>query len=123
MPAQPGDARGLMLSAIRDDNPVLFFEPMSLAHGPRGPVKTDDAPLPIGRARRVRGGADVTIAAIGSMVAASLRAAEVLASEGIDCEVIDMRSIQPLDSPAGVESVRRTRPLVTVHESWVTDRL
>ena len=120
MPAQPSDARGLMVSAIRDDNPVLFFEPMSLAHGPRGPVLVDDAPLPIGRARRVRDGADVTIAAIGSMTAASLRAAEVLASEGIDCEVIDMRSIRPLDSAAVVKSVRRTRRLVTVHEAWVT---
>jgi pyruvate/2-oxoglutarate/acetoin dehydrogenase E1 component len=120
MPAQPSDARGLMLSAIRDDNPVLFFEPMSLAHGPRGPVVTDQETLSIGRARVARDGSAVTIAAIGSMVAASLRAATAVVADGIDCEVIDLRSIRPLDSACVAESVRRTGRLVTVHEAWVT---
>src|SRR5205823_10011399 len=68
MPARPADARDLMLAAIRDDNPVLFFEPMSLAHGPRSAVPDADAPAPIGVARVARAGTDVTIAAIGSMV-------------------------------------------------------
>lgn len=118
MPGRPTDARSLMTAAIRDDNPVLFIEAMSLAHGPREPVSPEDAP--IGRASVARPGADVTVAAIGSMVLASLRAAAVLDNEGIDVEVIDMRSIQPLDTACVVESVRRTRRLLTVHEAWVT---
>jgi pyruvate/2-oxoglutarate/acetoin dehydrogenase E1 component len=119
MPATPTDARGLMLAAIRDDNPVLFFEPMSLAHGPRESVSAD-ASVPIGVARVARSGSDATIAAIGSMVNASLRAAETLATDGIEVEVIDLRSIRPLDSQTVIGSVRRTGRLVTVHESWVT---
>jgi pyruvate dehydrogenase E1 component beta subunit len=120
MPATPSDARRLMLSAIRDDNPVLFFEPMSLAHGPRDAVSADDGPVPIGLARLARTGTDITIAAIGSMVNASLRAAETLRSDGIEAEVIDLRSIQPLDTQMVIESVRKTGRLVTVHESWIT---
>jgi pyruvate dehydrogenase E1 component beta subunit len=118
MPGRPGDARGLMLAAIRDDNPVLFFEPMSLAHAPREQVTSDEC-VPIGEARVARPGADLSVAAIGSMVNASLGAAEALASESVDVEVIDLRSIRPLDTAAVVESVRRTRHLITVHESWV----
>jgi pyruvate dehydrogenase E1 component beta subunit len=121
MPARPADARGLMLAAIRDDNPVLFFEPMSLAHAPREQVATDaDALVPIGRARLARPGSDLTIVAIGSMVGPSLRAADRLAGEGIDVEVIDPRSLQPLDTGPVLESVRKTGRLITVHESWVT---
>jgi len=123
MPARPSDARGLMLSAIRDDNPVLFFEPMALAHAPRGAVGTDSACVPIGRARVARAGDDVTLAAIGSMVPASLRAADTLAADGISVEVIDVRSIQPLDTACVVASVRRTGRLVTAHEAWVTGGL
>jgi acetoin:2,6-dichlorophenolindophenol oxidoreductase subunit beta len=120
MPGTPADARGLMLSAIRDDNPVLFFEPMSLAHAPREAVVIDDDEVPIGRARVARDGRDVTVAAIGSMVPAALRAATALANENVEVEVIDLRSIQPLDTRAVVESVQRTGCLITVHESWVT---
>jgi pyruvate dehydrogenase E1 component beta subunit len=117
MPAGPSDARGLMLSAIRDDNPVLFFEPMSLAHGPREPIQSEGC-VPIGVARVARQGSDVTIAAIGSMVNASLRAASSITD--VDVEVIDLRSIQPMDTKTVIESVRKTGRLVTVHESWVT---
>lgn len=120
MPGRPADARSLMLAAIRDDNPVLFMEAMSLAHAPREVVPLDAACEPIGCARLARGGADVTVAAVGSMVLASLRAAALLEDEGIDVEVIDMRSIQPLDTACVVDSVLRTRRLVTVHEAWVT---
>jgi pyruvate dehydrogenase E1 component beta subunit len=119
MPARPSDARGLMLAAIRDDNPVLFFEPMSLAHAPRDAVDFEQY-VPIGQARVARSGAHVTLVAIGSMVLASLRAAEVLAADGLDVEVVDLRSLQPLDTTAVFESVRKTGHLVTVHESWVT---
>jgi pyruvate dehydrogenase E1 component beta subunit len=119
MPSQPADAYGLMLSAIRDDNPVLYFEPMSLAHAPRGPVR-DEETVPIGTARIARTGYHATVAAIGSMVPASIRAAEILSQDGIDLEVVDLRSIQPLDMVCVVESVTRTGRLVTAHESWVT---
>jgi pyruvate dehydrogenase E1 component beta subunit len=120
MPACPPDARGLMLAAIRDDNPVLYIEAMSLAHAPREPVDRDVPCVPIGCARLAREGSDVTVAAIGSMVPAALRAATTLEQEGISLEVIDMRSIQPLDTRCVVESVRRTGRLVTAHEAWVT---
>jgi len=123
MPSQSGDAYGLMRSAIRDDNPVLFVEPMSLAHAPRGAVDLAAGGVPIGEARVVRRGADVTVAAIGSMVPVSLRAAETLAADGVDVEVIDLRSIQPLDTACVVASVRHTGRLVTVHEAWVTGGL
>jgi acetoin:2,6-dichlorophenolindophenol oxidoreductase subunit beta len=124
MPGRPADARGLMLAAIRDDNPVLFIEAMSLAHAPREPVCTDaDREEPIGCARLARPGSDVTVAAIGSMVPASLRAASSLEAEGVEVEVIDMRAIQPLDTRCVVESVGRTGRLVTVHEAWVTGGL
>lgn len=118
MPARPADARGLMLSAIRDNNPVLFIEPMSLAHAPREAV--DDACTPIGSARIARHGTDLTLAAIGSMVPVALRAATALASEGIQVEIVDLRSIQPLDTRCVVDSVHRTGGLVTVQEAWVT---
>jgi acetoin:2,6-dichlorophenolindophenol oxidoreductase subunit beta len=119
MPGRPSDARGLMLAAIRDDNPVLFFEPMALAHAPRELVDVGEA-VRIGQARVARPGRHVTVVAIGSMVLASLRAAETLAADGLDVEVVDLRSLQPLDTMAVVESVRKTGHLVTVHESWVT---
>jgi pyruvate/2-oxoglutarate/acetoin dehydrogenase E1 component len=124
MPGHPADARGLMLAAIRDENPVLFFEPMALAHGPREevPIASDET-VPIGSARLARAGRDVTVAAIGSMVPPSLEVARQMADEGIELEVIDLRSIQPLDSAAVVESVARTGRLITVHEAWVTGGL
>src|SRR5205823_2034017 len=79
-----------------------------------------DAVVPIGQARVARGGADVTIATIGSMVPVSIRAADKLAGERIQVEVIDLRSIQPPDTSTVVKSVKRTKHLVTIHESWVT---
>jgi pyruvate/2-oxoglutarate/acetoin dehydrogenase E1 component len=123
MPGAPADARGLMLAALRDDNPVLFLEPMSLAHAPRASVERDESVVPIGQSRLARPGRDVTIAAIGSMVPVSLRVAEQLSTEGIEIEVVDLRSIQPLDTRCVVDSVRRSGRLVTVHEAWVTGGL
>jgi pyruvate/2-oxoglutarate/acetoin dehydrogenase E1 component len=123
MPGHPSDARGLMLAAIRDDNPVLFFEPMSLAHGAREDVQGDAESVPIGQARLARPGRDASLIAIGSMVPASLEVARELAAEGIELEVIDLRSVQPLDTACVVDSVRRTGRLVTVHEAWVTGGL
>jgi pyruvate dehydrogenase E1 component beta subunit len=119
MPGCPTDARDLMLAAIQDDNPVLYFEAMSLAHGPREEVPETPATLSIGQARVARPGRDVTLAAIGSLVPASLQAADLVAAEGIQVEVVDLRAIQPLDTACVVESVRRTGRLVTAHEAWV----
>jgi acetoin:2,6-dichlorophenolindophenol oxidoreductase subunit beta len=120
MPGCVADARGLMLAAIRDDNPVLFFEAMSLAHAPRETISGALEVTPIGSARIARAGRDVTVAALGSMVHASLDAAEQVAREGIDVEVVDVRSIQPLDRVTLIESVARTGRLITAHEAWVT---
>jgi pyruvate/2-oxoglutarate/acetoin dehydrogenase E1 component len=119
MPGTPADAKGLMLSAIRDDNPVLYVEPMSLAHGPREEVPAGEYLVPIGKARVAREGTDLTIVTIGSTVPVALRAAGILADDGIDAEVVDLLTLAPLDSDTIVTSVRKTGGLVTVHESWV----
>lgn len=119
VPATPADAKGLMVAAIRDDNPVLFVEPMSLSHSGRDYVPEGEHLTPIGRARIARSGKDTTAVAIGSMVPVTLRAAEQLAGEGIDLEVIDLRSLRPWDADTIIQSVRRTGCLMTIHEAWV----
>jgi pyruvate dehydrogenase E1 component beta subunit len=116
MPATPYDAKGLLISAIRDDNPVIVvFNKMSLAIV--GEVPEDPSEVPIGLARVVRPGADLTIVATGRMVWEALKAADTLAAEGIDAEVIDPRSLQPLDTASIVGSVRRTHRALVVHEA------
>jgi pyruvate/2-oxoglutarate/acetoin dehydrogenase E1 component len=119
MPATPADARGLMLAAIRDPNPVVFFEPMSLSHAARDEVAPSDEPLAIGPACVARPGSDLTLVAIGSMVPIALQAAQQLSADGVDVEVIDLRSLRPWDHALVVESARRTGRLATVHEAWV----
>jgi pyruvate dehydrogenase E1 component beta subunit len=119
MPATPADGKGLMIAAIRDENPVLFFEAMSLAHSPRGEVPVGAYSEPFGVARVVRVGRDVTVVTLGSTVGMALRAAAILEREGIDLEVIDLRSLRPWDQQAVIASVRRTGRLVTAHEAWV----
>ena len=120
MPGTPADAKGLMLAAIRDENPVLYVEPMSLAHGPREAVPPGEYLVPIGEARIAREGTDLTIVTIGSTVPVALRAAASLAEDGVEAEVVDLRSLAPLDTDTVVTSVRKTGGLVTVHESWVS---
>jgi pyruvate/2-oxoglutarate/acetoin dehydrogenase E1 component len=120
MPAAPGDAKGLMLAAIRDDNPVLFFEPMSLSHSRRDEVPVGDHMVPIGAAQTVRTGRDATVVAWGSSVPLALQGAAAAAADGVEAEVIDLRSLAPWDSTMVLESVQRTHRLVIVHESWVT---
>lgn len=120
MPATPADAKGMMTAAIRDDGPVLFFEGMSLSHAARAEVPTDAYETPIDQARIVREGRDVTVVAVGSSLPLALRAANELAMEGIELEIVDLRSLRPLDTDSIVASVRRTRRLITVHEAWVT---
>ena len=117
MPATPRDARGLMRAAILDDGPVLVFEPMGLYHS-RGPVPLEPEEVPIGRARLARAGRDATVVASGLMVPRALAAADLLAGEGIAAEVLDLRTLAPLDKAAILASVRKTGRLVVAHEAW-----
>jgi pyruvate/2-oxoglutarate/acetoin dehydrogenase E1 component len=115
-PATPGDAKGLLISAIRDENPVVFLEHMALYNN-RGPVPEDMFETPIGQAHIVRPGKDVTIVGCARMVERSLQAAELLAADEIDAEVLDLRSLSPLDEDAICSSVDRTHRLVIADES------
>jgi acetoin:2,6-dichlorophenolindophenol oxidoreductase subunit beta len=112
-PSTPNDARGLLKSAIRDDNPVLFFEHKRL-YSVKGEV--DDDPVELGSAKVVREGTDLTIVAAMVGVRVALEAAEALASDGIDAEVIDLRTLRPLDHATVAASVERTNRLLVVEE-------
>ncbi len=117
-PFSGADHKGLLKSAIRDPNPVIFLE-NEILYGQSFEVPdTDDWLVPIGKARIVRPGADVTIAAFSIMVGKAMQAAEALAAEGIDAEVIDLRTLRPLDSETVVASVKKTNRLVTAEEGW-----
>ena len=116
-PATPHDAKGLLKSAIRDDNPVIFIE-AQLLYGTKGEVEDGEYTIPIGQAEITRPGADVTIVAYSKMQLLAMEAAEVLAQEGIQAEVIDPRTLKPLDSETICTSVRKTGRLVIVEEGW-----
>ena len=113
MPSTPADAKGLMAAAIRDDNPVVYFEDRTL-YTLRGDVPEGDHFVPIGVAEVKRAGEDVTIVATSRMVQVALAAAELLAADGISAEVVDPRSLVPLDVATLVESVRKTSRAVVV---------
>jgi acetoin:2,6-dichlorophenolindophenol oxidoreductase subunit beta len=112
-PSTPGDAKGLLKQAIRDENPVLFLEHKRLL-GLKGEVS--DEPIPFGQARIARAGSDLTIVSVMKGVHDSLAAADALARDGIDCEVIDLRTIKPLDIETVIASVERTTRLLVVEE-------
>jgi acetoin:2,6-dichlorophenolindophenol oxidoreductase subunit beta len=116
MPSNPADAKGLLKTAIRDDNPVVFVEHRGL-YWSKGQVPDSDKIVPIGKAKVLRQGDHVTIVALSSMLALALAAAEELANEGISAEVIDPRSISPLDVTSIVDSVKKTGRLIVVHEA------
>ncbi len=116
LPSTPADAKGLLTAAIRDDNPVLFIE-HKLLYATKGMVPEGEHLVPLGRADVKRPGKDVTIVTISHMVLKALRAAEGLAGEGIDAEVIDLRTLTPLDLGRVVESVRKTNRVVIAHEA------
>jgi pyruvate dehydrogenase E1 component subunit beta len=117
-PSTAADAKGLLKAAIRDPNPVIFLE-NELLYGHSSPVpKLDDYVLPIGRARVVRSGTDVTIVAWSMGMNYALKAADELAKENISAEVIDLRTLKPMDSDTIIESVKKTGRLVTVEEGW-----
>jgi pyruvate dehydrogenase E1 component beta subunit len=117
VPSNPRDAKGLLISAIRDPDPVLFFEPKRVYRAAKGEVPAGDYAVPIGEAALTREGRDVTVIAWGAMWHEADRAAREAEAEGIDCEVLDLRSLQPLDLDAIVASVGKTGRAVIVHEA------
>jgi pyruvate/2-oxoglutarate/acetoin dehydrogenase E1 component len=116
MPANPADAKGLLKSAIRDDNPVVFIEHRGL-YWSKGDVPGDETVVPIGKASIVRQGEHLTIVALSSMVGAALAAATELEAEGISAEVIDPRTISPLDIETIANSVKKTSRMIVAHEA------
>ncbi|CAO3431982.1 alpha-ketoacid dehydrogenase subunit beta [Azospirillum endophyticum] len=116
MPSTPADFKGLMKSAIRDDNPVLVFADIALGYS-TGEVPEDADAIPLGKAAVRREGRDVTLVSYAKTVGTCMAAAETLAAAGIDAEVIDLRSLKPLDEAAILRSVARTGRLVVVHEA------
>ncbi len=115
--SNPYDAKGLLKSAIRDDNPVVFME-SEVMYGDMGEVPEEEYLIPIGKADIKRAGSDVTIVSFNKMMKVALGAADELAKEGIDAEVIDLRTIRPLDWDTIIESVKKTNRLVIVEEQW-----
>lgn len=116
-PSNPYDAKGLLKAAIRDDDPIVFMESEKM-YGDKGEVPEGEYLIPIGLANIARKGKDVTIVSFGKIMKVALEAAEVLAKEGIDAEVIDLRTIRPLDIDTIIASVKKTNRLVLVEESW-----
>lgn len=117
LPSSPYDGKGLLKAAIRDDNPVVFLHSLSLG-GKRGEVPDEEYLIPIGAADIKRGGSDVTICAVGPTVYAALAAARQLAADGIEAEVIDLRSLSPWDKQTVLASVAKTGRFVAVDESF-----
>ena len=115
VPSCPADARGLLKTAIRDDNPVLFFED-KMMYNDIGPVPETDDPIPFGQAEIKRAGSDITLVATSSMVGICLKAADILAADGIEAEVVDPLTLVPLDKETLVQSVRKTGYAVVVDE-------
>ena len=117
IPSTPADAKGLLLSAIHDDDPVMFLEPKRIYRSVTGEVPEGDHRVPFGHARLVREGSDVSLFAYGAMIPLAETAAEALAQDGISAEVIDLRTLVPLDEAAIVASVEKTGRAVIVHEA------
>lgn len=115
VPATPADAKGLLKAAIRDDDPVIIFENKVL-YNMKGPVPEGEHVVPLGKGQTVREGKDVTVVALSRMVHIAMKAADLLAHQGVSVEIIDPRSISPLDEDLILESVRKTERLVVVDE-------
>jgi pyruvate dehydrogenase E1 component beta subunit len=120
VPSNARDGRGLIKSAIRSEDPVLFIENIFLYNAYRQEIAEDDALVPLGKAAIARDGADATIVTYGRGVRTSMTAANRLAREGIEVEVLDLRTVAPLDEPAILASLQRTGRLIVVHEAWQT---
>ncbi len=116
-PSNPYDAKGLLKSAIRDNDPVVFLESEKM-YGDKGEIPEGEYVIPIGVADVKRKGSDVTIVTFGKIIKVAHQAAELLEKEGISCEIIDLRTIRPIDYAAVVESVKKTNRCVVLEESW-----
>tara|TARA_B100001173_G_scaffold282453_1_gene267328 strand:+ start:703 stop:1683 length:981 start_codon:yes stop_codon:yes gene_type:complete len=117
VPSNPYDAKGLLKSAIRDDDPVIFMESEQM-YGDKGEIPESEYTLPIGVADIKRKGKDVTVVSFGKIIKEAYIAADKLADEGVECEIIDLRTIRPLDYDAILDSVKKTNRLVILEEAW-----
>lgn len=120
MPRNPYQAKGLLLASIRDDNPVLFMEPKRLYRASVGEVPEEDYELPLGKAEVVKEGTDITLLAWGAQMEVMEKAAEMSAKDGVSCEIVDLRSIQPWDADTVCQSVEKTGRLLISHEAPLT---
>ncbi|MCB0061823.1 MAG: alpha-ketoacid dehydrogenase subunit beta [Caldilineaceae bacterium] len=116
-PATPADAKGLLIAAIRDNNPVIYFEAKPLYRSAKGYVPAGDYVVPIGKANIAQAGSDLSIITYGAQVREALSAAERLAAEGVDVEVLDLRTLKPLDTEAILASARKTGKVLVVHSA------
>ena len=117
VPSNPKDAKGLLKSAIRDNDPVIFMESEQM-YGDKGEVPEGEYLIPIGVAEIKRKGTDVTIVSFGKIIKEAYKAADILSKEGVECEIIDLRTVRPLDHQAILESVKKTNRLVILEEAW-----
>lgn len=117
VPSNPYDAKGLLKAAIRDDDPVIFMESEQM-YGDKGEVPEGEYILPIGVAEIKRAGTDVTVVSFGKIIKEAYKAADALEKDGISCEVIDLRTVRPLDINTILESVKKTNRLVVLEEAW-----
>jgi 2-oxoisovalerate dehydrogenase E1 component beta subunit len=116
-PSNPHDAKGLLLASIRDPDPVLFFEPKRIYRAAKGDVPEGDYTVPLSKAKVVRTGKHVTLIAWGAMLYEAIAAADQAKEKGIECEILDLRTLWPVDIDAIVESVKKTGRVVVVHEA------
>ncbi len=117
VPSNPADAKGLLKSSIRDDDPVIFMESEQM-YGDKGEVPEDEYTIPLGVADIKREGSDVTIVSFGKIIKEAYKAADELEKEGVSCEIIDLRTVKPLDYDTVVNSVKKTNRLVVLEEAW-----
>jgi pyruvate dehydrogenase E1 component beta subunit len=117
VPSNPRDAKGLLKSSIRDDDPVIFMESEQM-YGDKGEVPEGEYTIPLGVAEVKREGTDVTIVSFGKIIKEAYAAAESLEKEGISCEIIDLRTVRPMDHETILKSVRKTNRLVILEEAW-----
>ncbi|MGB5172871.1 pyruvate dehydrogenase complex E1 component subunit beta [Eudoraea sp.] len=117
VPSNPNDAKGLLKAAIRDDDPVIFMESEQM-YGDKGEVVEGEFTIPLGVADIKREGTDVTIVSFGKIIKEAYKAADELEKEGISCEIIDLRTVKPLDQKAILDSVKKTNRLVVLEEAW-----
>ena len=117
VPSTPHDAKGLLKAAIRDDDPVVFME-SELMYGDKGPVPAEEYCLPLGQAHVVQAGKDVTLVAFGKMMKVAQEATKAMQAQGVEVELIDLRTVRPLDVASVIQSVQKTNRLVIVEEAW-----